>query len=124
MKIDLTNNALTIGGKLMKFPLHIDEIKKILGEARLKKGKYNQVYTWDHAGICGYSKNGREVESFELFIKREDYDFSPGNTFNTDFLVENCSYEDYYQNVTQFKKNSKSWKVDLLYWEMFQFITI
>ena len=87
MKIDITNNALTICGKLINFPLHIDEIKKILGEARFTKTAFNHIYTWDDEGICGYSKNGQEVESFELFIKREDYDFSPVNTFNTDLCA-------------------------------------
>lgn len=112
MKIDITNKALTIYGTLMNFPLHIDEIKKILGEARLTKTAYNHIYTWDDAGICGYSEKGEAVESLELFIKSEEYDFSPGNTYNTDLLVDNCSYEDYYhQNVTHFKKNSKKLKI-------------
>jgi len=109
VKIDLTNNALTIGGKLMKFPLHIDEIKKILGEARLKKGKYNQVYTWDHAGICGYSKNGQEVETLSMCMVKEEYDFSPDNSFSMAFLIENCSYEVYYQqNFPNLNKISKA----------------
>lgn len=109
MKIEITNNALTICGKLMNFPLHIDEIKKILGEARSTKTKYNQIYTWDDVGVCGFSENGVDVESLELFIKPEEYDFSPANTFNTELLVENGGYEDYYlKNVTHLKKISKT----------------
>jgi hypothetical protein len=108
MKIEIRNNALTIGGNLMNFPLHIDEIKKILGEARSTETAYNHIYTWDDVGICAYSENGKEVESLELVIIPEVYDFSPANSFNTGFFVENCSYEDYYyQQATHRKKGSK-----------------
>ncbi len=108
MKIEITNDALTIGGKLMNFPLYIDEIKKVLGEARFTKKKHNQIYTWDDIGICGYSKNGQEVESLTMFIEKAAFDFSPNNSFSMTFLIENCSWDDYFhQNVTHLKKVSK-----------------
>ena len=108
MNIEITNNALAICGKLMNFPLHIDEVKKVLGEARFTKKKHNQIYTWDDVGICGYSKNGQDVESLTMFIEKTAFDFSPNNSFSMTFLVENCSWDDFFhQNVTHRKKVSK-----------------
>jgi hypothetical protein len=108
MIIGITNNQFTIAGTQVNFPLPADELRKILGEARITKSQYNDVYTWDELGICGYSNNGKEVQSLCLVIKKEEFDFSPNNVFTSDFFIDECSYADYYQqHFAGIKKISK-----------------
>ncbi|HEX6431378.1 MAG TPA: hypothetical protein VF008_26990, partial [Niastella sp.] len=108
MRIEITDYQLTITGNQVNFPIPVDELKKILGEARVVKKKYNHVYTWDEPGICGYSNDGNEVQSLALIIKPMEYDFSPKSTFTGEILVKELSHADYYQqHFAVIKKISK-----------------
>jgi hypothetical protein len=108
MNIEITHNQFTIAGTSINFPLTVNELKKILGEARVVKKKYNHVYTWDGPGICGYSDNGNDVQSLALIIKPMKYDFSPENTFTGEIRIEEFSHADYYQQqLAHMEKSSK-----------------
>src|SRR5688572_17663619 len=108
MKIEITPGQFTIAGTSINFPVTVNELKKILGEARVVKKKYNHVYTWDGPGICGYSDNGKDVQSLTLIIKPMKYDFSPKNTFTGEIRIEEFSHADYYQkHLVRLEKSSK-----------------
>lgn len=108
MQIQLNGNSLLINGEPMQFPLHIEKLQYLLGNARLNEKKQNHIYTWDDLGIFAYSKNGEAVEVLALDIAPGDYDFSPAATFNAQLLIEQTHYKDYYQqNIRSVKKLSK-----------------
>lgn len=50
MVIDILNREISIDGKLLRFPASYDEVKSILGEARIEEGKHKE-YIYDKEGI-------------------------------------------------------------------------
>ncbi|RPE13073.1 hypothetical protein EGT74_05935 [Chitinophaga lutea] len=108
MQIQLLGNTLLINGEAMQFPLHIEKLQHLLGNARHNEKKHNHIYTWDDLGILAYSKNGQAVEALTLDIKPGNYDFSPASPFNAQLLIEQTQYKDYYQqHIREAKKISK-----------------
>jgi hypothetical protein len=97
MQLTIADNQFALNGVEVQFPLDIQQLKSILGEARHVAKKYNHIYTWDTLGILAYSKNGREVESFVLELTPTKYDFSPASIFTASFTINETGYRTYFE---------------------------
>lgn len=80
----------------MHFPLDIQQLKDLLGEARHVSKKYNHIYTWDKLGLLAYSKNGQAVESVSLDYITSFLDFSPDMIFTGIFTINGLDYRTYF----------------------------
>ena len=98
IEINLTGNAFEINDASFEFPIDIENLKNTLGNCRLTKSKYNQIYTWDNHGILGYSKDGKFVNSLLICLSFEKYDFSPKQNFDGKVKFNNEDAISYYKN--------------------------
>lgn len=71
------------------------EISAALGDpARVSKGKYNTLHTWDGAGLYAYCAPRKEqVHTFAIAIEPQSYDFSPKATFAGTLVWEDRRFE-------------------------------
>ncbi|SKA44146.1 hypothetical protein SAMN04488128_106337 [Chitinophaga eiseniae] len=101
MQITITNNSFTLNGVEMSFPLDIQQLKTLLGEARHVSKKYNHIYTWDALGLLAYSKNGAVAEDLHLDYITDDMDFSPAMVFTGVFTINGLDYRAYFDKHRQ-----------------------
>ncbi|RAJ79024.1 hypothetical protein CLV59_10684 [Chitinophaga dinghuensis] len=101
MQIAIIEDQLVVNNVKMSFPLSLSGLTDALGNARHVKKKHNHIYTWDDAGILGYSQNGKEVEGLVLDIHPGKYDFSPKTAFQSSFMMNEIMYADYFQSHTK-----------------------
>ncbi|MBN9297559.1 MAG: SMI1/KNR4 family protein [Filimonas sp.] len=88
MQLSLTENAFQINEVNLQFPIDILTLKNILGECRLTKTQYNNIYTWDAHGIAAYSKDGIYAESIDVCLVKGSHSFSPVRTFTGQLLFD------------------------------------
>ncbi len=101
MQIAIIENQLVVNNVKMSFPLSLSGLTAALGDARHVRKQHNHIYTWDDAGILGYSKNGKEIEGLVLDIHPRKYDFSPKVAFQAGFMMNDLAYPDYFQTHTK-----------------------
>jgi cell wall assembly regulator SMI1 len=87
--IELTQNNFKINDIELQFPIEVNALNAILGKSRLTVKEKNNIFTWDEIGITGYTKNLETINSLFVGYKKEDYDFSPKNTFEGQILFDN-----------------------------------
>ncbi|MEC5145232.1 hypothetical protein [Chitinophaga sp. 212800010-3] len=108
MEIAIAGNQLLINGAEIHFPVDIQQLKTLLGEARYAQKKYNHIYTWDQTGLVAFSKKGKVAESLALFIRPHDLDYSPASLFALEFNINGTNYPEYYQqHIKTIRKVSK-----------------
>ncbi len=95
IKIQLTQDGLTINDALVVFPIEVDTLIGILGVCRVQKTKYNDIFTWDQHGIMAYSKRGEVAESLLVDFRDQKYGFSPKQTFSGVFMFEGAEILSY-----------------------------
>ncbi|WP_143305546.1 DUF6892 domain-containing protein [Chitinophaga vietnamensis] len=101
MQLSILHHQLAINNVEMQFPLDIQQLQSVLGQARYLPKKYNHVYTWDDHGIIAYSKKGQEVESLSLDLVPEDMDLSPAKLFTAPFTIDGTDFREYLQQHKQ-----------------------
>nr|WP_295870620.1 hypothetical protein [uncultured Chitinophaga sp.] len=104
MHITITDNRFTLNGVEMSFPLDIQQLKTLLGEARHVSKKYNHIYTWDDLGLMAYSKNGVVAEGLHLDHITDYMDFSPAMVFTGVFTINGLDYRAYFDKYKQSAK--------------------
>lgn len=109
MQIEITTTRFAINGVEMHFPLDIQQLKTLLGEARHVIKQHNQIYTWDTLGMLAYSKNGREVEGLTFDVRVRDFDFSPASPFTGPFTINGLDYQTYFQQNRKSAKKTSKW---------------
>jgi hypothetical protein len=94
---NLSTTDFQINNASVKFPLVIDDLRKIFVVAdRVNKKKHNTIYTWDELGILAYSKDGELVEGICLVLQPDTFDFSPKETFSGIFHFDQEEIMAYY----------------------------
>lgn len=112
LEIDLTDEGLTINATPFTFPIAVNELRLILGEAEFfKKDKQkdsNDIYTWHEAGIFGYSKKDQLITTVAIHVS-EHYNFKFGShqLFTQVFKINGEPYEQ-----IQFEKEKKGYYVE------------
>ncbi|QJB37932.1 hypothetical protein HF324_08760 [Chitinophaga oryzae] len=101
MQITITDNSFALNGAEMSFPLDIQQLKALLGEARHVSKKYNHIYTWDKLGLLAYSKNGKVAEGLHIDYITNDMDFSPEMVFTGVFTINGLDYRAYFDKHKQ-----------------------
>lgn len=81
IEISATNDTFKINDTAFSFPIDIQSLQNVIGEARYTKTKYNHIYTWDELGIFAGSKNGKLVESLMVCMVVRDYAYMPRQVF-------------------------------------------
>ncbi|MBY0413309.1 MAG: SMI1/KNR4 family protein [Bdellovibrionales bacterium] len=87
IKIELSENNFLINNHSFKFPILIENLSKVLGEARRTVKKYNIIYSFDEHGIMAFSKNDKTFDGIMLFYIKEKFDTSPKNVFEGEFIL-------------------------------------
>jgi hypothetical protein len=96
--LNLSSNDFQINGQSFRFPIKIERLKSVLGNFnKQKKEKYNTIYTCNEFGILAYSKEGKIVESLVLYLTQKDFDFSPKQVFQGQFIFNSKDIVTYYK---------------------------
>lgn len=100
--IDISENGVSINGRLFDFPFDVSELEKILGQPERTKtfspndnGSENTIYTWDNIGLYAYAKKGYEI--FDVSIKltdNQEFDFQPLNPYKGNLTLNNITYKE------------------------------
>lgn len=100
--IDISENGVSINGRLFDFPFDVSELEKILGQPERTKtfspnedGSENTIHTWDNIGVYAYAK--KEYEIFDVSIKLTDtqeYDFQPLSPYKGNLTLNNITYKE------------------------------
>ncbi|GAA5023810.1 hypothetical protein GCM10011506_06920 [Marivirga lumbricoides] len=97
INIHLTSAGFEINNTPVVFPVSLAALENLLGEKpRHFKGKNGGVYTWDQLGILGYSKEENLIYAISVIFEKEDYKFSPSQTFSGTFSLEGEDIVSYY----------------------------
>ncbi|MBL3658635.1 DUF6892 domain-containing protein [Fulvivirga sediminis] len=93
----LSSTGFEINNTSISFPVSLTVLESVLGEnPRFFKGKNGGVYTWDELGIVGYSKEKNVIYAISASFEKEDYRFSPSQTFSGTFYIEDEDIINYY----------------------------
>ncbi len=96
--INLSQNNFNVNNTSLNFPIEIEALEKVLlAPKRTIKKKYNTIYIWDDLGILAYSEKGKVVESLQLELKKESFDYSPKEIFKGKFYFEEQDVITYYK---------------------------
>lgn len=100
--IDISENGISINGRLFDFPFDVSELNKILGQPERTKtfspkddGSENTIHTWDNIGLYTYAKKGYEI--FDVSIKltdNQEFDFQPLNPYKGNLTLNNIPYRE------------------------------
>lgn len=101
MQITITDKSFALNGTEMSFPLEVQQLKALLGEARHVSKKYNHIYTWDNLGLLAYSKDGVVAEDLHLDHITDYMDFSPAMVFTGAFTINGLDYRAYFDKYKQ-----------------------
>lgn len=96
IRITATQDAFKINDVRFDFPIDIQKLKEVLGEARFTSTKFNQIYTWDDLGILGYSKKGKLIETLSLSMSLKEYKFMPKQIFTGEITFNSEDTIKYY----------------------------
>jgi hypothetical protein len=95
--IEITEDAFKINGQLVRFPIAIEALTAILGEASYLKTKYNHIYVWPEVGIISYAKKQNLVDAFELYFQLiKTYNHSPTLPFNEKISINGLDLVTFY----------------------------
>ncbi len=61
LKIDLTENGMTINGRNIDIPCHLDILKELLGKPTKTGKKHHGNYKWDELGLRCYTNSQSSV---------------------------------------------------------------
>ncbi len=96
--LKLSQEDFRINDIPFSFPIKLNALKNaLLASNRVVKKKHNTIYTWDELGVLAYSKDGNVIESLQLVLKKEDFDFSPKQLFNGQFFFDHEEVISYYR---------------------------
>lgn len=109
MQITITDNRFALNGTELRFPLDIEQLKSLLGEARHVSKKYNHIYTWDTLGALAYAKDGRKVEGLSIDYISGFLDFSPASVFLGTFTINGMDYRAYIDKNIQSARKVNKW---------------
>lgn len=105
--LHLTSNSFQINETTIEFPIAIDCLSNVIqGEFRSYKAQSNSLFTWDDAGIIGYSADGNLIDSLTLELEPDAYDFSPKSKFSGIFYFND-------EEIIKYYKTHKAERVEL-----------
>ena len=89
IKINLSENGITINGASVSIPSHIDKLTKLLGKPRRvvcpkgDDGVQRINYAWDELGLYCYTEGGLSVHCIGIHMNKGDFstDFFPTQFF-------------------------------------------
>lgn len=61
LSIDLTEDGMTINGRRIDIPCHLDMLKELLGKPVKTGKKHHGNYKWDELGLRCYTNSGNNV---------------------------------------------------------------
>ncbi|KQB39669.1 SMI1/KNR4 family protein [Flavobacterium aquidurense] len=96
-KFSLSKTHFQINEVSIQFPIEIAILEKVLGNYRVKKNKYNHVYTWDDHGIIAFSKEGIVAENVLLDLNYGTYDYCSKQPFSGEFIFEDQNLFEFYE---------------------------
>lgn len=94
LTINLNDNAFLIDQQEFQFPISIQELIAVLGEAnRILKYDPNTIYVWDELGISAYVPPDQTSDfittTLQLTFQHQNYEHSPKQPFNGQFKYKN-----------------------------------
>jgi cell wall assembly regulator SMI1 len=99
--ISLSENSFQINHIEFTFPINIAYLVGVLGLCRHTIKPKNNIFTWDHAGLMAYSKNGEMVDGLLLVWDYGKHDFCPQQSFQGEFTLNKQDAIAYYNDNKQ-----------------------
>lgn len=94
LSVDYSPSGMVLGGRCISLPADISEFTAILGRARNVKTKVGANYTWDKLGVYCYTKDGRTVHTFGVFIMQGEIelDTHPKSRYDGELTINGSDW--------------------------------